>query len=203
MLRRLQQARSERRLHKALAEADGVRLLKRLKGGCDPNSRLQDTAGNPRSLLQLAIENGHPEPVRLLLDAGAAVDDPQLLHHAMGSGPQALRMLTLLLRAGADPNGDAGSAFFASLEQPDSATTQLLISRLMEHGGDVNCRDAQHGTPLRYALLAERQELSCLLISAGATLPDGLDQLPCSDELKALARRNARDLEVRRLLQET
>lgn len=201
MFKRLQQLCALKRLHKAFEQADPALLLKCLNSGISPNQPLPDPNGNPQPLLHHAISAGLCEHARLLLEAGADCSDPNLLKRAAQHHTHPLRLLTLLLQAGADPNAENGAILFACFEQPEVATTQLLLSRLMEYGGEINCHDSQQRTPLEIALSNEQQELSCLLISAGAQLPTQLDSLPCSEALKALARRNARDLEVRRLLQ--
>lgn len=201
MLKRLQHQRAIKRLQKAFTQADPALLLKCLTAGISPNLHLPDPNGTPQPLLHLAISAGLCEHARLLLEAGAECSDPDLLKLAVQHQTNPLRLLTLLLQAGADPNIEHGAILFACFEQPDAATIQLLLSRLMEYGGEINCYDAQRRSPLELALSDEQQELSCLLISAGAHLPPHLDSLPCSEALKTLARRNARDLEVRRQLQ--
>ena len=177
-------------------------LQKALAAGASPDTLISASNAEPRSALATAVAAKLPDHVRLLLAAGARLEhDPALLCSAIiASGGDALRILTLLLQAGADPNADHGSAFFACLTHADEAGALLLISRLMEYGGDVNCTDRHGRTPLEYALAGELHHLSSTLVCAGARLPEQLDSLPCSDELKALVRRNARDLEVRRLL---
>ncbi len=186
----------------AFDRRDPVLLKKALDSGACPDQAVSSDSAAALPALDLAIRLGLTEHVRLLLHAGAAIEPeaPRLVA-AVTADTHSLPILTLLLQAGADPNSAGGLALFTALDSDDEAAAQLRLSRLLEYGGQISAANHRGCSLLELALQKEFRQLSCTLINAGAPLPPGLDQLDCSDELKALARRWADDVAIRRMLQ--
>ena len=121
----------------ALGDRDQVRSML----DKDP-SRIRELRPNGRRPLLTAIEFGHEDIARLLLDRGADPTWPESgadrggsLHTAARAGNRPL--VELLLSHGADPNGhidSSGNAVFA-------AKTKELRALLMAHGGTVDPYD--------------------------------------------------------------
>ena len=122
----------------ALGDLDRVASI--LNG--DP-TRIRETRPDGRRPLSSAVEFGHEDIVRLLLERGTdpnwpdANDSPKgaALHAAARAGDRGL--VSLLLAHGADPNGyvdSAGNATFA-------AKTPELRALLRAHGGKVDPYD--------------------------------------------------------------
>jgi ankyrin repeat protein len=118
----------------ALGDADqATRIL-----DADP-ARIQETRPSGRRPLSAAVEFGHDQIVRLLLERGADPnwDEPtapkgRSLHSAAGAGN--LAMVEQLLTHGADPNSmvdSSGSATYA-------ASTPEIRALLVAHGGALD-----------------------------------------------------------------
>jgi ankyrin repeat protein len=108
----------------------------------DPDEIAQTRPGGKRALSS-AVQYGHPEIVRLLLERGADPNWPEgpyaprgaALHAAARSGDRSI--VELLLDHGADPNGgidSSGSATYA-------AATPELRALLMARGGTLDTYD--------------------------------------------------------------
>jgi hypothetical protein len=136
-----------------------LRLL--LEAGGDPHER--DRLG--QTPLMMACQFGRIEPARVLLDAGAKVNEQSGRRPLVKIGLQELGELTPLLIAA--PTGNAE-----------------LVKLLLERGADVNARDMRGMTPLMMAASSEAQDLETvrLLISKGADagIKAGDGQTPAS-----------------------
>lgn len=201
MFDQLRQRRAATQLQRAFDQADSQRLQKALAAGASPN-QLITRAKQAQPALEVALETGLLDHARLLVQAGAEIDNgAKLLSLTLALESQSLPILTLLLQAGVDPNSGQGEALFTALSNSDESRAQLLLSRLLEYGGNIDSRDANGCSLLELALQKEFRQLSSTLINAGAPLPEQLEQLACSEEIKALAKRCADDLAIRRMLQ--
>ncbi len=153
-----------------------VRLVKELLGrGCDPNSGAITYSGMDKLILQEAVDRGSFEIAQALLDAGAKADDKgngmddTALASACGSDNA--RMVSLLLKYGADPNSAnhfGGTVLNYAIKSESPQVVALLIAAK----ADVNAKDSQGRNPLDYAKEIKdshaRQAIRHLLIRAGA-----------------------------------
>ena len=101
--------------------------------------------------LLFAARLGDVESARLLLDAGADIDDPA----PTGASPLVLAAHSgqsaaagFLLERGADPN--AAGAGYTALHAAILRGDRRLVERLLEHGADPDAR-VERGTPIRRA----------------------------------------------------
>lgn len=149
----------------AQRHADVVRLL--IDNGANLHARsriwyqLENTAGNTNpsgnfnmahggsTPLLFAARNGDIETARVLLEAGANVQDSDasgasalVIATHSGHGPLA----TFLLQRGADPN--AAEAGYTALHAAVLRSQVELVAALLEHGADLNAL-VEHGTPGR------------------------------------------------------
>ncbi|MEH6627154.1 MAG: hypothetical protein V7739_11965 [Motiliproteus sp.] len=196
----------QQKFQQALLTADESLLRKTLGKGVDINDPFADAPDKPPQLpLFHAIQSCTPGCLQILLEAGArlppeSVLQRTLLEQAIRSTDQALALLTQLLSHGLDANTAEGSAFFYCLQNNNPSQQLLLLTRLMEHGGDINVRDDARLSVLDRLMIAEQTQLVGSLISAGALVSENLQQLACSDEIKAFAQRKKQDLEIQKML---
>ncbi|EYF07077.1 ankyrin repeat domain-containing protein [Chondromyces apiculatus] len=145
-----------------------LRLL--LEAGASPEHPSLQGNRNEDHPLTRAIENGDPEIVQALLDAGARLDfligynDDRPLDHARKQGSQAV--IDLLLAAGATPRTDADLSLF-------SAANFGRIARVQELLPDATEED--RGQALQMAAAAGHTEIVELLL-AGPVPQKSLDQ---------------------------
>lgn len=123
----------------ALGDIDRVRQIL----DADPQ-RIRDARPSGRRPLAAAIDSGHDEIARLLLDRGVDPTWPELaapkgraLHVAASAGN--VVMVELLLAHGADPNGDVES----SGSPVTAAATPEIRAILEAHGGVRDSYDAK------------------------------------------------------------
>lgn len=153
----------------------------------DDPTQIRSMRSNGRRPLSAAIEFGHRDIARLLIERGAdprwpeqGADKGASLHMAARAGDREL--VELLLAHGADPNShidSAGNAVYA-------ASTQELRKLLMSHGGTID--------PYDLVWLDEDDEVM-RLVTADPSLADR----GCGGVFTAVCTRGKRDL-LRRLL---
>ena len=154
-----------------------------LRNGADPDTRLDKPSHfgpaytryrrftrNHKPALLLAATFNHPEVVKLLLGAGAAVD------RVTGRGTSALRCAVigehlecakLLLEAGANAdlqNIDGATALMVCCAAEKPAFVRLLL----KHGADPNIADCDGTTPLMLAAKANHEDIAEQLLDHGA-----------------------------------
>ena len=147
----------------------------------------RDIPHGGNTALMFAARSGDVDSARLLIEAGADVDDQD----AWGVSATTLAahsgyadLVELLLEAGADPDADA--AGFAALHEAVMRRDMRLVTALLEHGADPNVRlrtwtpkrrtSADHNfspalvgaTPLWLAARFAEPRLMRLLIDDGA-----------------------------------
>jgi ankyrin repeat protein len=170
----------------ALGDLVGVRQM------LDDNpSRISEARPNRRRPLSAAVEFGHDDIARLLLDRGAnprweEPDAPRgtSLHSASRMGN--LAMVKLLLDHGADPNEEIDSTSSATA----FAATPEIHALLEAHGGDLGLYDTSwiehddellrriaadpsdtHRIGAAFTMSADRPDLLARLLGAGLRMP--------------------------------
>ena len=152
--------------------AAGLRRCARtlLDAGADVNARwcsadFPDLALG--AMYGAAGSNRDPELTRMLLDAGADVDDGESLYHSIGRGATACTRL--LLEEGATVTGTG--ALFRMLDFDDVAGLAMML----EHGGDANEMSHHLDRPLHHAIRRGRS-----LAHVEALLAAGADPTACT-----------------------
>ncbi|KAH8710036.1 ankyrin repeat domain-containing protein [Phaeosphaeriaceae sp. PMI808] len=120
--------------------------------------------------LMYAVEHGHYEMAKLLLDKGADVNAQggeygNALYAASWRGHEAV--VKLLLDTGADVNaqgGEYGNALYAASERGHEAVVKLLL----DTGADVNAQGGEYGNALQAASYGGHEAVVKLLLDTGA-----------------------------------
>ena len=142
-------------------------------------TRLLDTAflaaGMPpvvhgKQAIWTAIEFKHPEVVKLLIDAGANVNEAGEYGQTMvmlASDHKNLEILNLLIQAGADVNrpNDYKIAPLASAAEQGN---KEIVEALIKAGANVNARNTYGGTALQVAVMRGSIDIVKMLIDSGA-----------------------------------
>ncbi len=128
-----------------------VRLL--LDAGTPVDAR-DDSDASP---LQSAVEGGHVDIARLLIERGASPDADRLIHAAMQGSRE---MVALLLDCGL-PLGDA-------LHRAAGNGNLEVVRGLLDRGTSADLRDAEGNTPLIVAAAAHHAEIARFLLDRGA-----------------------------------
>ncbi|KAM6207571.1 ankyrin repeat and SOCS box protein 3 isoform 2-T2 [Sarcoramphus papa] len=124
-----------------------------------------------RLLVRAAVENGHADIVKFLLQHGANVKGPHSwsgwnsLHQASFQGCTEIMKILLEKGASKECKDDFGiTPLFVAAQYGKLESLRLLVS----HGADVNCQAKDRATPLLIA--AQEGHLECveLLLSKGA-----------------------------------
>lgn len=192
------------RLFKAIAQDDPdqvAALLPKL----DPALLL--TAGaDGRHPLEAALTDARPRILELLLQRAPRPLAPARCGTPLSclalQQPDSLPRLTLLLQAGEDPNlcHDGQPLLHLCVEHCAPTRLMLHLSRLLQHGADINARAADGRTLLQRLLPQGDLALLQFLLQSGADCnPQWLDQLTDA-ELARQLRRILEDLRIRRLL---
>jgi ankyrin repeat protein len=125
---------------------------------------------NGQSALYYACENGHTGIVKMLIAAGANVNEPKSMYIAMFMGHT--EIVKELIDAGANVNAtdwDNHTLLMQASESGDHAIMRLLIAT----GADVNAKNSYGRTPLSYAADG-CAETARILLEAGACV-EGID----------------------------
>jgi len=193
------------RLAKAIADADETRVV-RLLSKCSAET-LQQLDIEGRSLLELAVQSRQPRILQLLLQRcintlpHAACGTPLTLL-AIQQPQNSLALLSVLLRAGADPNSvHAGQPLLHHcVDHCQRAELMLHLSRLLEHGADINQPD-QTGIHLMQRLLptGNLPLLQFALQSGALCEPVWLETLE-DPALQVQLRRTLEDMRIRQMM---
>ena len=122
-----------------------------------------------------AIEFKHPEVVKLLIDAGANVNEAGEYGQTMvmlASDHKNLEILNLLIQAGADVNrpNDYKIAPLASAAEQGN---KEIVEALIKAGANVNARNTYGGTALQVAVMRGSIDIVKMLIDSGADVARG------------------------------
>lgn len=161
------------RLHTAINRDDREAVNDLIYRGANLN--LPDSEG--RTPLYLAILRGRLDIAKLLIRAGANLDENPLLELVMNkarneslSGEEYLEIAEILL--------DRNPALVKQFESNGATLLHLatrlkdlkLANRLLNEGLDINAEDMFGETPLSYAILYHRSEMTEFLLNEGARL---------------------------------
>jgi hypothetical protein len=137
-----------------------------LRTGSDPNEADEDGW----TALHAAAVFNHLQIVKLLLQAGAAVDTrthrgfTPLLNAARAEGP----VVTALLNAGADPAAQEAGLGWRPLDRVAEYANARAVQLLLDAGAEVDAQDFSGQTALMAAAEAGSTECVELLLRAGA-----------------------------------
>ncbi|KFQ68169.1 Ankyrin repeat and SOCS box protein 3 [Phaethon lepturus] len=138
-----------------------------LEAGADPD----EVTTEATTALFLAVENGHADIVKLLLQHGANVKGPHSwsgwnsLHQASFQGCTEIMKILLEKGASKECKDDFGiTPLFVAAQYGKLESLRLLVS----HGADVNCQAKDRATPLLIAAQEGHAKCVELLLSKGA-----------------------------------
>ncbi|XP_051470769.1 ankyrin repeat and SOCS box protein 3 isoform X2 [Apus apus] len=172
---------------------DSVRVL--LEAGADPN----EVNTEATTTLFLAVQNGHADIVKFLLQHGANVKGPHTfsgwnsLHQASFQGCTEIMKILLEKGASKECKDDFGiTPLFVAAQYGKLESLRLLIS----HGADVNSQAKDRATPLLIAVQEGHTECVELLLANGAD-----PNLYCNEENWQLPIHAAAEMGRKKLLQ--
>tara|TARA_B100001769_G_C22045617_1_gene561977 strand:- start:149 stop:829 length:681 start_codon:yes stop_codon:yes gene_type:complete len=158
-------------VYEAVVDGDMEAVKLHLSAGVDVDSAGVDDSHRGKTLLGLAVSNGHNEIAELLINNGAAVDKSAgplkwaPLHFAVWKEQGDLVELLISKKANInsiDVNGST-ALHFAAFDG-----TQEIVSLLIAKGADINAKNFIGRTPLHNAASKGPAELIELLINNGA-----------------------------------
>lgn len=163
--------------------AEAARLLREQRG-----VHVEALALEGLSALHVAAREGHIPATRLLIDAGADVDEDSRggetpLHFAAQGGRH--NVVRLLIEAGAEPER-ANAKGLSPLHVAAGAGTLEVVRLLCEEGADVNRIAPQGATPLHSAALRGHLAVVAFLCNQGADRDKPLQNGMIPEEVAAL-----------------
>ena len=140
--------------------AGKIEVVKALvEAGADVN------AGGWPPLCQ-AVDYVNTDIAEYLIDHGANVNYPKGWGPIQEAATFSLKMVKFLIERGADINGGPWPALHTAISR---AKNRDMAELLIQHGADVNAKDASGNTPLYYAILyIDDSDFINLLIANGA-----------------------------------
>ncbi len=157
---RPQQHDLDKALLQAVENGDQKKVLELLRQGASVDAKgINDTA------LETAILQANVEMVRLLLDQGAKIGEPDLADAARrgrGQKTKAAEIVRLLLERGADLRTSGDKALRAAAQANNPDVVRLLLAK----GVPVNGKDEEGDTVLMEALSTDSVESVQALLAA-------------------------------------
>lgn len=120
--------------------------------------------------LWMAIEFQHPDVAKVLIDAGAGVNERDEYGQSMlmkACDTKNLELVQLLIQAGADVNRP-NDYKIAPLATASEQGSKEIVEILIHAGANVNARNTYGGTALQVAVMRGYAEIVKMLIAAGA-----------------------------------
>jgi cytochrome c len=154
-------------LHDAAKKGDVALIAKLLDEGADVNKR--SAIATP---LYFAVQENHPEAVKLLLQRGADANGESVGGTALQSAARtgSAEMASLLLEHGANPNAaskDGVNALHFAAQKGHLEVVKLLLDK----GADVGAVNI-HGEPaLHFAMIGGHNDVARLLVVRGSKAP--------------------------------
>lgn len=142
-----------------------------LENGADPNLAL----GNAITPIFTVASIGHPTTARLLLNAGAKINEPLKEFHTpfrYAFGKHNTPMVEFFLKEGLQPDQFIGEKNLTALYFSAQEGFTDLVKILLEAGADPNLADEEGQTPVCIAAYMGRFEATEELVRAGAKLDD-------------------------------
>jgi ankyrin repeat protein len=137
---------------------------------------LRDLTTQYKSALDIAAASGHADIIFLLLEAGAKATNSAL---EIASKQQSIETVRLLAQALMSQNCITNSPM--ALHFASEKGYLRIVTELLNHGMDTNCRDDCNQTPLHKAAKRGHKDIVRLLLQRGAnrTACDDQEVLPC------------------------
>ena len=147
--------------------------LEALRAVLEGNRGLATATDEGRTLLQDAAGRWDPPRVRLLLEYGASVSEPDPLYrvaNGRGRGREAegRAVVEVLLQQGADVNARCGVGRMTPLHMAARRGTVVIAELLLAWGADIEAKDTKGETPLRRAVNCGQEGVVRLLLAHGA-----------------------------------
>ena len=162
--------RQDDNLVRAVMTGDNQQLKALIESGADVHAKYSFRFDNGYwgELIHLACEMGHPETVRLLIEAGSGVDAPDGLGQTplvrMASSdrrPDQPRCAEVLASAGANLEATAGWEGYNALHGCALLQNVPLATMLLALGANVNAADQHGDTPLHLTCNTPPNEHPC------------------------------------------
>ncbi|MGW2045058.1 ankyrin repeat domain-containing protein [Streptomyces sp. NPDC001858] len=156
-------------LTQAAWEGDAGLVVRLLGAGADPNA----TNREHRTAVDLAVQAGHAEVVRVLVAAGAALDGPAGPYHELNLMCLAAmfgctEVVDVLLDVGV-PVGERNRSGLVPVVVAAGCGHRETVALLLDRGADVDDRRMRNGTtPLGVAAWSGHLEVVRLLLDRGA-----------------------------------
>ncbi|MBV1786795.1 hypothetical protein KQ940_01880 [Marinobacterium sp. D7] len=200
MLRIFRDARTAK-LVTALNTGDRDTLAK-LAGKMD-SAQLSAPLSEGLNAAEITLQAGQSAALTWVLERtelanGRSADGTPYTLLALRHADQSLGLLSALLQAGADANArvEGRSLLHWCFDNVKPEQLMLHLSRLVQHGADLSVETELVAEALR------RSDQPCVhfLIHSGAPLPEPIELIDCSDELRAYAKRCAEDKRIREMM---
>lgn len=165
--------------------------------------QLNDALYDGLNATELSLQAGQPYSLAWVLkrnqQANGTTDEgiPYTLL-ALRHADESLGLLTSLLQAGADANArfEGRSLLNWCFDCCPGEQLMLHLSRLVQHGAELG----SEAELVSLALTRNDQATVHFLIHSGAPLPEQLESIECSDELRSHAKRCADDKKIREMM---
>ena len=131
-----------------------------------------------RTVLQAAVDMGHENIVRLLLDRGAAVNDGRGLYHSPLQGASYLgseSIVRLLLSHYSEVN-NYGGVFGSALQAASYNGFDNIVRLLLDRGAEMEFHSGFYGSALQAACYVGNKSTVQLLLDHGADVAERTDK---------------------------
>jgi ankyrin repeat protein len=167
-------------IHDAVRSGDLAKVKALLKSHAD---WLNSPDQNQKTPLHLALESGHIDMARYLIEQGADInlkdkDKASPLHNAAYLGN--LEILNLLLKKGASSLNEGNFRGQTPLHFACEKGHPKVATRLLDAGADIEAGDMLGRTPLMVTSMSRNMEVVQILIKRGADINAGVKRGPAT-----------------------